>query len=320
MIQYDNRIWFSFLFDFRNKQLRRLLPSMLIMAGFTAVVCYLDLVQRLYKLELPLTVHTLMGVVLGLVLVFRTNTAYERWWEGRKLFGALVNASRNLAIKLDAFLEPSASETRYFLANAISAYALLLPKHLRNAISDSDLDVLDETYRETVAFAKHKPLAVIEVLSAKIQALRTEGKVSMEQFILLFQNINELVDALGGMERIKKTPIPFSYAILIKRFIAVYVFSLPFVLIHDFGWGAVIIVPFIFYVMVGIEVIAEAIENPFGTDKDDLPTDDIAQNIMRNVKEILHSAQGEPVQEKIEGEMFQTREKKTKKTVMQQAT
>ncbi len=305
MIQYDNKIWFSFLFNFQMGQLRRLLPSMLIMAGFTAVVCYLDLVKGLYKLEMPLTVHTLMGVVLGLVLVFRTNTAYERWWEGRKLFGSLVNASRNLAIKLDAFLEPSAFEMRYFFANTISAFAILLPKHLRDTISSNDLDILDEAYRDIVDRAKHKPLAVMQVLVTRVQTLRTEGKVSIEQFLSLNQNLNELVDALGGMERIKKTPIPFSYAMLIKRFIAGYVFSLPFGLIHDFGWAAVVIVPFIFYVMVGIEVIAEGIENPFGTDKDDLPTDDIAQNITRNVKEILSSAYGEAVQEKIEGEVFQ---------------
>lgn len=312
MIQYDSKIWFSFLFNFQSGQLRQLLPSMFIMAGFTAVVCYLDLVKGLYKLEMPLTVHTLMGVVLGLVLVFRTNTAYERWWEGRKLFGALVNASRNLAIKLDAFLEPSAFETRHFFATTISAFAILLAKHLRNEISNSDMDILDATYRDSIVCAKHKPLAVIQVLVNRVQTLRMEGNVSMEQFLTLSQNLNELVDALGGMERIKKTPIPFSYAMLIKRFIAGYVFSLPFGLVDDFGWAAVVIVPFIFYVMVGIEVIAEAIENPFGKDKDDLPTDDIAQNIARNVKEILNAAYGEPVQEKIEGEIFE--EQKTRIT------
>lgn len=92
---------------------------------------------------------------------------------------------------------------------------------------------------------------------------------------------------------------------LIKRFIAGYVFTLPFGLVKDFGWAAVVIVPFVFYVMVGIEVIAESIENPFGKDKDDLPIEDITQNIARNVKEILSAAYGEPVQEKVEGEIFQ---------------
>jgi putative membrane protein len=141
-------------------------------------------------------------------------------------------------------------------------------------------------------------------LSSKVQALRAENKLSHEQFLTLSQNLNELIDAMGGMERIKKTPIPFSYAMLIKRFIAAYVFSLPLGLVHDFGWTSVIIVPFVFYVMVGIEVIAEAIENPFGKDKDDLPTDDIAQNIARNVKEVLNSAYNEPLKEKVEGEVF----------------
>ncbi len=304
MIQYDSKIWFAFLFNFKTGQLRRLLPSMALMGLFTAVICYLDLNLKIYKLEAPLTVHTLLGVVLGLFLVFRTNTAYERWWEGRKLFGALVNSSRNLAIKLDAYLESTAFEARYFFAEMIAALAILLPKHLRDEITDEDLEVVVEEERALVKSAFHKPLAVMRSLFSKVQTLRAENKLSHEQFLTLSQNLNELIDAMGGMERIKKTPIPFSYAILIKRFIAAYVFSLPLGLVRDFGWTSVIIVPFVFYVMVGIEVIAEAIENPFGKDKDDLPTDDIAQNIARNVKEVMNSAYSEPVKEKVEGEVF----------------
>ncbi len=305
MIQYDSKIWFAFLFNFQSGQLRRLLPSMALMGLFTAIICYLDLTLKIYTLEAPLTVHTLLGVVLGLFLVFRTNTAYERWWEGRKLFGALVNSCRNLAVKLDAYLEPNAFEARYFFAEMISAFVILLPKHLRDEITERDLQELVATEElELVKSAFHKPLAVMRLLSSKVQALRAENKFSHEQFLTLSQNLNELIDAMGGMERIKKTPIPFSYAMLIKRFIAAYVFSLPLGLVHDFGWTSVIIVPFVFYVMVGIEVIAEAIENPFGKDKDDLPTDDIAQNIARNVKEVLNSAYSEPVKEKVEGEVF----------------
>lgn len=194
---------------------------------------------------------------------------------------------------------------RHFFATIISTFALILPKHLRDELSENDLDILDSTHRESILHAKHKPLAVMQVLTSRIQLLRVEGKIGIEQFISLSQNLNELADALGGMERIKKTPIPFSYAMLIKRFIAGYVFTLPFGLVKDFGWAAVVIVPFVFYVMVGIEVIAESIENPFGKDKDDLPIEDITQNIARNVKEILSAAYGEPVQEKVEGEIFQ---------------
>jgi putative membrane protein len=304
MIQYDSKIWFAFLFNFQSGQLRRLLPSMALMGLFTAIICYLDLNLKIYRLETPLTVHTLLGVVLGLFLVFRTNTAYERWWEGRKLFGALVNSCRNLAVKLDAYLEPNAFEARYFFAEMISAFALFLPKHLRDEITEQDLELVVAEEHALIKHAFHKPLAIMRSLSSKVQALRAENKLSHEQFLTLSQNLNELIDAMGGMERIKKTPIPFSYVMLIKRFIAAYVFSLPLGLVHDFGWTSVIIVPFVFYVMVGIEVIAEAIENPFGKDKDDLPTDDIAQNIARNVKEVLNSAYNEPLKEKVEGEVF----------------
>ncbi len=306
MIQYDSRIWFSFLFKFNTGQLRRLLPSMALMAVFTALVCYFDLVKGYYKLEMPLTVHTLLGVVLGLVLVFRTNTAYERWWEGRRLLGALVNAARNLALKLNAYLPQADYARRQQFVALISAYALAIPKHLRETLTVQDLAMLSDAERACIQPAAHIPLAVMKLLLDKVQQLRTDNDISMEQFLALSQNLNELIDTLGGMERIKKTPIPFSYAMLIKRFIAAYIFSLPFGLMRDFGWAAVVIVPFIFYVMVGIEVIAEDIENPFGTDRDDLPTDDIAQNLSRNVKEILTSVHGEAVKEKVEGEIFDT--------------
>ncbi len=303
MIQYDSRLWFSFLFDFRAGQIRRLLPSMLVMAAFTAVVCYLDFVKGLYKIEIPLTVHTLMGVVLGLVLVFRTNTAYERWWEGRKLLGAMVNSSRNLALKIHA--ATSSEEERRFWARHLCAFVLMIPKHLRDERLEDAILLVDEARQDAVRQAAHKPLGAMKLLTQRLCELRRDDKIGLEEFLTLSQNLNELVDELGGMERIKKTPIPFSYALLIKRFIAAYVLTLPFGLAHSFGWASVVIVPFVFYVMVGIEVIAESIENPFGTDKDDLPTDDIAQNISRNVREILSSAYGESVHETIEGEAFQ---------------
>jgi putative membrane protein len=305
VIQYDSKIWFSFLFNFRSGQLRKLLPNMAIMAAFTSLVCFLDLNLALYKLEMPLTIHTLLGVVLGLVLVFRTNTAYERWWEGRKLLGALVNSSRNLAIKLDAFLDSGAFRERHQFASLISSFVLILPSHLRDSISDDAVNQLDATYRDQIASAAHKPIAIMKILFNEVQSFRAKGILNIEQFLSLSQNLNEMIDAIGGMERIKKTPIPFSYSLLIKRFIAAYVFSLPFGLVHDFRWASAIIVPFVFYVMVGIEVIAESIENPFGTDADDLPTEDIAQNITRNVKEILSSAYGEIVKEKMEGESLE---------------
>jgi putative membrane protein len=301
MIQYDDKVWFSFLFNLRAGQLRRQLPNMGFIALFTAAICYLDLTLALYKLEMPLTVHTLLGVVLGLVLVFRTNTAYERWWEGRRLFGTLVNASRSLALKSDAFLDPNAFEERHKLASLICAFARSVPSHLRSEISESALESFDEAQRRDLSASPHLPLAIAKLLGREMHSLRSNDKLSAEQFLTLSQNYDELINAIGGMERIKKTPIPFSYSMLIKRFIAAYLFTLPFGLVHDFGWASVIIVPFVFYVMVGIEMIAEIIENPFGKDEDDLPTDDIAENIVRNVKDLLNAAYGDPVRETVEG-------------------
>lgn len=302
MIQYDSKLWLKVLFTLRSGKLRRLLPGMLIMAAFTAIICYLDFVVGLYKIEMPLTIHTLMGVVLGLALVFRTNTAYERWWEGRRLLGAMVNSARNLALNAHALLPTD--EERRFWARHLCAFILMIPKHLRDEISEEEIALVDEPHRAALRQAVHKPMAAMKILRQRLGELQRDEKNGVTTFLALSQSLNELVDELGGMERIKKTPIPFSYALLIKRFIVAYLITLPFGLANSFGWTSVIVVPFVFYVMVGIEVIAESVENPFGTDKDDLPTDDIAQNIVRNVKEILNVESGASIQEQVEGEMF----------------
>lgn len=301
MIQYDSKNWFSFLFTTKGLYLKRIFWSLMVVVLLTAGIYMAEFVYKLIEVKIPLTLHSLMGVVLGLLLVFRTNTAYERWWEGRKLLGGLVNTSRNLALKLNAFLKPSDGDLRDRFSLLLSAFVLALPEHLRDGVKIQTLHFLDEPDRREIAAAAHKLNAVVKLVWRDIQKLHLSGRLTGEQLIIVSQNMNELIDEIGAMERIKNTPIPLPYSLLLKRFVTAYILTLPFALVHDLGWMAVVAVGVIYYVMVGIEIIGEEIENPFGTDENDLPVEEIVHNISRNVKEILNTAHGASVAEEVEG-------------------
>jgi putative membrane protein len=217
-----------------------------------------------------------------LLLAYRTNTAYDRWWEGRKLWGSLVNNSRNLAIKLAAILE-SESDKNYF-RKMIPSYASILAKHLSN---EEVGKVLFEGLDLEIDQNKHKPNQVAKMIYSKINDLYKSNKISGNQLIILNSEIQSFTEVCGACERIKNTPIPYSYSAFIKKFIFFYVMTLPFGYVFTLGYYIIPVVVFIFYVLASLELIAEEIEDPFGGDENDLPTSKIASNIKKHVEEIL---------------------------------
>jgi putative membrane protein len=232
--------------------------------------------------NIPL-LHTTVGFVLSLLLAYRTNTAYERWWEGRKLWGALVNNSRNLALKLSAYL--SDESDRNFFKNAIPTYAAVLAEHLANEeVSKMLFDGLDLT----IDHQKHSPNQVAKLLFQRANDLYTSGKITGDQFYIINAELQSFTDICGACERIKNTPIPYSYSAFIKKFIFFYIMTLPFGYVFSLGYYVIPVVVFIFYVLASLELIAEEIEDPFGDDKNDLPTKKMAANIKKHVEELFH--------------------------------
>jgi putative membrane protein len=228
------------------------------------------------------TMHGMLGFVISLLLVFRTNTAYDRWWEGRKLWGSLVNNSRNFAIKLSGILKEE-SDRSYF-RKMIPGYASILHKHLND--SDTSLQLFDDVSLE-IDQHRHKPNQVAKMLFQKINDLYLSKKITGDQLIILNTEIQSFTDICGACERIKNTPIPYSYSAFIKKFIFIYVLTLPFGYVFSLGYFVVPVVVFIFYVLASLELIAEEIEDPFGTDANDLPTLKMAQNIKKHVEELI---------------------------------
>ena len=285
MINYNPKAWFTFIFHIHKADtIRTLWPLMLSVAIFSGLIAfielsYLKLGESVHVKNIGM-MHTLLGLVISLLLVFRTNTSYDRWWEGRKLLGALTNVSRNFAIKIRSLrLEESHIE---FFEYGIPKFAFALKEHLREKQYFGKNSFLIE-----VDGGKHIPNQVASSLSMRVYDLLAQGLISQEQLIILSADIQQFTDICGGCERIKKTPIPFSYSAFIKKFVFVYVLTLPIGWVFSLGYFVVPIVPFILYVLASLELIAEEIEDPFGFDANDLPVDAICDNIEKHVGEIL---------------------------------
>jgi putative membrane protein len=292
MISYNPKDWLRFIFNFHKADtIRKLFPLMMIVALYSWGIAYLEmdyfhLSQNSHLKNLSL-LHNLLGFAISMLLVFRTNTAYDRWWEGRKLWGSLVNNSRNLAIKLSSFLPQDDRDNRNFFVQLIPRFAQELRLHLQSEQTRFALD--DKPHPEIPNFdrKKHVPNQVALLLVSRVQLLYKRGIISGEQLLLLNPEISSFMEVTGACERIKNTPIPYSYSGFIKKFIFIYIFTLPVGYVFNLGYWVIPVVVFVFYVLASLELIAEEIEDPFGGDTNDLPMDRMAANIEKNVMEIL---------------------------------
>lgn len=286
MIIYNPKTWFAVFQNYGKHVLKTLRPALIFMLVYTAVLSFVVSWFELHFIS-TLTMHQLLGIVLGLFLVFRTNTAYDRWWEGRKLWGSMVNNTRNLAFKINAFLGPDDKEERMWFAQMIPNIPVALKEHLRSNSKTEDLDLVDEEMMRAVEKAKHVPNVLSSLIYNRVTNLFKKGKISGDQLFLLDKEVKEFSEIVGACERIKNTPIPYSYSMYIKKFIFIYLLTLPLGLVGEEGYITIPIVILITYVLLGVELIAEEIEDPFGKDSNDLPTDELSSKIKENVREIL---------------------------------
>lgn len=291
MVLHDPRNWLRALALQRSDTFRKLWPVLLVVGAYTAAVAYLELHHagpnarsRMGNLNL---MHSILGFAISMLLVFRTNTAYDRWWEGRKLWGQLVNVSRNLAVRASVFLRPEDTEGRAHFTTLITHFAHELRKHLQREWTRVELDERPHPEIPQLDRTKHVPAQVVALMQQRVQRLYREGAISGEQLIVLNTDITAFLDICGACERIKNTPIPFSYSSFIKKFIVIYVLTLPLGIVLSLGYLAVPVVMFIAYVLASLEIIAEEIEDPFGTDVNDLPMERLCATIGNSVGEIL---------------------------------
>lgn len=290
MIIYEsNKNWLRDVTHlYKSWTMQKVMRSTLYVAIATAIISlFYKEVFEWQGGSLDITIFSLLGVVLSILLSFRTNSAYDRWWEGRKKWGELVNNSRNLAIYLHSALPPEDDESRHYLAVHISNFAIALKEHLRSGARTDEFIMVSEEEIEQYNRKASIPNFIAYEIVQRIQDAHHAGHISMADHINIKQHSQELLNISGACERIKKTPIPFSYNVYLKLFITFYAIGLPFALIPVFGYWSILIVAFVFFAFIGLELMAEEIEDPFGLDCNDLPTGDIAHTIRNNVFELL---------------------------------
>lgn len=292
MISYNPKDWARFVFNFHKADtFRKLTPLMIIVGLYAWGIAYLELEylqlsadSRVRNLSL---LHNLLGFAISMLLVFRTNTAYDRWWEGRKQWGTLVNESRNLALKLNSILANDDDKNRSFFIQLIPRFALELKYHLQSEETRLTLDEHPHPELPNFDRNKHVPNQVASLIMNRVNLLYRQGIVKGDQLILLNKEVSAFLEVCGACERIKNTPIPYSYSGFIKKFIFIYIATLPLGYVFNLGYLVIPVVVFVFYVLASLELIAEEIEDPFGKDTNDLPMQRLTDTIERNVREIL---------------------------------
>ncbi len=291
MVNYNPKVWFSLIFHaYSRGVMKTLTPAIIFMTLYSAGMCYLLLdVLRFHESDFHTTIsmHSLLGIVLGLFLVFRTNSSYDRWWEGRKLWGSMVNNTRNLSHKLNAFLDKDDDDNRTWFARMIPNFVFSVKEHLRRGALLSELEPVDDTFIANLKDVKHVPNRLSSMMYVRINNLYKTNKISGDQLFLVDKELKEFSDILGACERIRNTPIPYNYSMYIKQFIFIYLITLPMAFVTTSGYITIPIVMLVTFVLLSVELIAEEIEDPFGRDINDLPTDELSEKIKVNVNEIL---------------------------------
>lgn len=271
MISYDPKNWIRILFDFPRSPVFRTLALDVAGAGVYAALVVWGEEKLGVAVPLGPSFLSILGIILGLLLVFRTNTAYDRWWEGRRAWGQLVNTSRAIAHALDAMLPDRAPERERY-ASLLAEYPRVVARHLRAPKGNAGL---------------HEPNEAVRSLVRAVHADIRSGQIPREALVPLTPVLTAFDDVCGICERIRNTPIPFSYSSYVKQFVVLYALVMPFGLAREFGYGTIIASMFTFFATMGLELLATEIEEPFGTDRNDLPLEDITQRIGLDARQLL---------------------------------
>ncbi|MEP0856480.1 bestrophin family ion channel [Trichocoleus sp. DQ-U1] len=288
----ENKNWFAIALQLRGSVAPTIFPRVLLCGGFGFFVSILDY----FKLPIAgnlldnLVTNVVYNLVLGLLLVFRTNTAYERFWEGRKSWGLLVVNVRNLARQIQVSVAERESTDREDKATAmrlLGAFAIATKLQLRQeALNDELEEIVTPSQFLQLKSVKNPPLKIAFWIGDYLQQQHERNSLNNNQLAAMNGLLDQMVEALTGCERILKTPIPLAYAIYLKRLLLIYGFALPFQLVDTSGWWTGLVVGIISFILFGIEEIGNEIENPFGRDPNDLPLDDICTTIIENLEDL----------------------------------
>ncbi|MBO9674285.1 MAG: hypothetical protein J7577_12625 [Sphingobacteriaceae bacterium] len=288
MIIRNKENWFKMLFVWHGSVLPKLLPRLSLLFVLSIGVVFFN--GKIFSFKVPLnpTPLTLFGFVLALFLGFRNNVSYDRFWEARKLWGALLNCTRSLTRQVLTLPEPPVDRSlaRHFIDLLVS-FTYALKHQLRDTDPQHDLkERLSETDYRLIISAKHKPVMITKLMGEWVTGVHRTGRIDAIQQMRFDENLDKLEEIVGGCERIISTPIPYSYRVLLHRTVYLYCFLLPFGLVDSLQWLTPFIVVFIAYTFVAFEAIADEIEQPFGTASNDLALNAMCKMIETTLMEL----------------------------------
>lgn len=259
------------------------------------------LVSLLYHYDLPIAFAESNGILTNavlsfnigftLLLVFRTNTAHDRFWEGRQLWGALVNTSRNLTRGIWIIVKDKTPEDKLekeSILRLVVAFAFAMKLHLRSAPLDDQLaSLMSKKQYLQLQESDNRPLKIAFWIGDYLQYQQERNCLDIYQLTSLQECVDELVDILGGCERILKTPLPLIYTIKLRQLLFIFCLILPLEVVSYLTWWTAPVIAFVSFTLLSIEQIGSEIEEPFGFDPNDLPLNRICNTIASNVEELI---------------------------------
>lgn len=251
--------------------------------------CFISLLSIFIPaLSLPISPFEYAGVIMGLILVFRVNAGYDRWWEARKLWGNVVNCSRNLAIMITNYIQPSNRDQIDQSLGLIAAMPYLMKNTLRgDASTDEVKHLLSDNTHTQMQHWQHKPNFISSKIAELLSQLQENGTLNQFAFLKAEELRETILDCQGACERILKTPMPFVMAIKSRRFILLFLLILPVALVNYSIYINPVVVTFVAYALFSLDQIGVELQNPFSIENlSHLPLNDICNTIENNVIEI----------------------------------
>lgn len=251
--------------------------------------CFISLLSIFIpSLSLSISPFEYAGVIMGLILVFRVNAGYDRWWEARKLWGNVVNCSRNLAIVITSYINSSNKGELDKIIGLIAAMPYIMKNNLRGNPSREEVKhLLSDTTYVQLQQCQHGPNFISSKLASMLSLMQQNGKLDQFSFLKAEELRETILDCQGACERILKTPMPFVMAIKSRRFILLFMIILPIALVNYSAYINPIIVTLVAYALFSLDQIGVELQNPFSIDNlSHLPLNDICNTIENNVMEI----------------------------------
>ncbi|KYF77641.1 hypothetical protein BE11_34740 [Sorangium cellulosum] len=281
MIPYTRRDWLHLLVSPHGSLSPGVMRRVLVFGAIAAALWLAD--RYIPRVGLSIGFYEVAGAVVALILAFRTNTAYNRFWEGRTLWGSIVNASRNITriVSAHAAVDPAAARE---LAVWVVVFVHAARRSLRGQTERPEIQrLLSAEQAEAMAAHDHPPLHAAQQISERIAAFARAGSLERNMAVCAEEELNTLVNCLGGCERILKTPTPLGYVLLLRRGVALYLATLPLALIDAIGFMTPIVTMMVAYPVLMIEALGGELDDPFGHEPNDLPLTRICDTIERNL-------------------------------------